>query len=188
MYKGLCIWSPDAAIDKFSGSDRSCNTVNHECIWNADEKFHSGHNDASFCKVVNRYAKDVLTEYGFHDRFGNEYHALKHKLDIDVVSLKIEGSEPNFIRCWDFQMYPVKVWIISTIDVYIKEVDELMMNNGYLKFEVLSFDRAQPSMIFVRRNASYPWTEKTKHNFYRNYKCTMVEPEGQNLDIPLVRP
>ena len=182
---GLCIWSPDLVVDKFSESDRSCNTINQECLWKADEKFHGGHDDSFWCKNPNRYIKDILNEYQFIDKFGNKLQLSNDDGDfkeIDFVALKIEGAEFSFLKCWPWDDIKVRVFMVGTIEVYEREIEKIMLANGYILYQILSFEQATPSMIFVKQNHDVinPWTEQSKHNFLPNYECTMIDPEAAN--------
>ena len=176
---GICIWSPDLAINKFDSSDRSCNTINGECLWTADMAFTNGHNDAVHCQQPDRYINDILYEYKFFDRWGNHFQFSKdNKFKINLVSLKIEGAEADFLRCWPFHEIDVDIWIISTIVRYVNFVEDFMLSNGYAKFQSLSFERNQPSMIFIKKDEINPWTNKTRHNFLQKSKCTMIIPQN----------
>merc|ERR1712228_382367 len=169
-WAGLCIWAPDLAVDLFFPSDRSCNTISRECLWNSDASFHRGHSDDAFCKIVDRYIGDVLNEYEFHDRFGNDFALNEQQFEIDFVSLRVSGSEKRFLQCWPFETIRPKVWSVHTIEM-AQNTDKLMMANGYLKFDRLAFDSTDTSMIYVRRDAVYPWTNTTKHHFHAKSKC-----------------
>eukprot|EP01083_Nonionella_stella_P315111 1137199_1 len=183
-WAGMCIWSPDAVVDFFSGSDRSCNTISSECLWSPRSEQAFGHNDGSHCSMgTDRYIEDVLMEYVFKDRFGNDYELKEEQFEIDFVSLRIDGHEADFLRCWPFDRIAVKVFAICTVDSEMKRIqlDDVMLPNGYFKFESLSFEHSKPWLIYVQREANEPWTQDTKHHFKGKTECTMVRPRKEGI-------
>jgi len=194
-WKGICVEPTETG--KLFAESRSC-TVAPRCVWYEskplimlfksdgdasmiiDEKERDRirrevperANDLFECAAVD--ATDLLNEYKVRDRMGGELSIAAvegRRVDIDFISLDVEGAETDFLSCFPWDRYDVKVWVIE-INKNESPIDEIMLRNGYLKYEHLSQDQWRLDAVYVRKavRGKYPWTDHEEWNKWSRFK------------------
>lgn len=98
-------------------------------------------------KLRNKYYNEI--DIGFNNNIDNNLKNEDGKIEIDFISLDVEGAEVNFLKCFPFDKYDVKVWSIE-INKNEGLIDELMLRNGFMKFEYLSYFNKRLDAIYVK--------------------------------------
>merc|ERR1712228_130858 len=191
-WNGLCV-EPTQTSELFANV-RSCNMA-QKCVWSETKKlvmiFRSD-GDASLiidekeqnrikqevpdrvkdlfeCEAID--ATDLLTNYKAKNKFGQEIDLLQNT-EIDFISLDVEGAEVEFLSCFPFETYDVKVWSIE-INKNEGLIDELMLKNGFIKFTYLSYFQSRLDAIYVKMPISsvqLPWIDEIEKNKWSKYK------------------
>ncbi len=75
---------------------------------------------------------------------------------VDFVSLDIEGTEVPLLACWPWKKMSPLVW---TIEINQKDnemlIDEIMLSNGYIKYDRLDYSYWKPKWVVTRLDAIY---------------------------------
>ncbi len=75
---------------------------------------------------------------------------------IDFVSLDIEGGEVSLLACWPWKKMSPLVWSIEVNKVnHEKLIDEIMLRNGYLKYDNLDGSAWQVRDAWDRLDSVY---------------------------------
>jgi len=92
------------------------------------------------------------------------------QIEIDFISLDVEGAEVEFLKCFPFDKYDVKVWAIE-INKHSVAIDEILLANGFMKYEQLTFFGNPLDGIYVKKpqNVLLPWKTKDTLNKWRKY-------------------
>ena len=121
-------------------------------------------------------SKTADNEYKVRDRTGDEISIAasedgSKRVDIDFISLDVEGAEIDFLSCFPFDSYDVKVWVIE-INKNESPIDEIMLRNGYLKYEHLTQDQWRLDAVYVRKAVlgKYPWTDPEEWSNWSRFK------------------
>ena len=195
-WSGICV-EPTQTSELFADV-RSCN-VARKCAWSESTKlvmiFRSD-GDASLiidekeqnrikrevpdrvkdlfeCEAID--AMDLLNEYKVKNKFGEEIDisttSESQRIEIDFISLDVEGAEVEFLSCFPFEKYDVKVWSIE-INKNEGLIDELMLRSGFMKFEYLSYFQSRLDAIYVKVPVSVklPWIDEEGRNKWSKYK------------------
>ena len=198
-WSGICV-EPTETSQLFEAEGvRSCR-VARKCVWSESKKlvmiFRSD-GDASLIideaeqerikREVPERAKDLfecdatdatdlLSAYTARNRHDAEVDLSAGEADgkvvqIDLISLDVEGAEVEFLRCFPFAKYSVKVWSIE-INKNEGLIDELMLRNGFMKVEYLSYFQSRLDAIYVQRTrpAELPWTSEEEREKWSKYE------------------
>merc|ERR1711971_818045 len=121
-------------------------------------------------------ATDLLSAYRARNRHGKEVDLSAKEegggvVHIDFISLDVEGAEVEFLRCFPFEKYSVKVWAIE-INKNEGLIDELMLRNGFMKVEYLSYFQSRLDAIYVQRTTpvQLPWSDEEEREKWSKYE------------------
>jgi len=191
-WKGLCV-EPSETSNNFENI-RSCNIAKH-CVWSQTKKLimiFRSQGDGSLiidekeqnriklempdrvkdlfeCDAIN--ANDLLTQYNVKNKYNDKMslNSDNNLIEIDFISLDVEGAEVEFLKCFPFDRYNIKVWSIE-VNKNEGNIDEIMLSHGYIKYDYLSFFQKRLDAIYVKKviKTEYPW--KKDFNEWRKYK------------------
>ncbi|ETO05719.1 methyltransferase FkbM family [Reticulomyxa filosa] len=198
-WKGICV-EPSYHSVEFE-ANRTCTVAKH-CMYSRSQKLVMSaaedisqilqpRNDIEELKKLNKAfecdgisAKDLLNKYPAKNKLGEitslavDYNlnktalAAQPKIDIDFISLDIEGSEVELLRCFPFDHYRIKVW---SIEVNKNEIliDEIMLAHGYVKETYLTFYMNGLDAVYVwkPRVMKEPWKEEQRAHWKRYKRC-----------------
>eukprot|EP01084_Bolivina_argentea_P312311 540688_1 len=146
-WKGICVEPLEKKKNEFL-KYRSCQLAQH-CVYsktiNLTMEFSSfqgvmsqiisenGENDNVFtCSGIS--ALDLLNRY----KSKNKYEVIDIGINknIDLISIDIEGAEEEFLKCFPFDQYTVKVWVIETNKKGTQDkIDRILYHYGYIKYK-----------------------------------------------------
>ena len=155
-WKGICV-EPSLKLSKVFENKRSCTMVN-KCGWSmtqnnlkmllngggtsiiSEDEYRkqtlANNTENLFsCDTISGF--DLLTQYQPKNKFG-EMIDLNIVRDIDFISLDIEGAEEEFLKCFPFNKYNVKVWVIEINKGRTEKIiDRILYHYGYIKLSYL---------------------------------------------------
>ncbi len=193
-WNGLCVEPTQTSLE-FEGV-RSCN-VARKCVWSETKTLvmiYRSDGDASLvidvkeqerikrdvpdrvkdlfeCEAI--CAEDLLNSYKVKNKYGEEID-IAVNVEIDFISLDVEGAEVEFLKCFPFHKYDIKVWSIE-INKNEGLIDELMMKNGFMKFGYLSYFHSRLDAIYIKTPIAVrlPWIDKQEQEMWNKYsRCT----------------
>ena len=120
-------------------------------------------------KLRNKYDEEI--DIGFNNDIDDNLVNKDGKIDIDFISLDVEGAEVEFLKCFPFDKYDVKVWSIE-INKNEGLIDELMLRNGFLKFEYLSYFNKRLDAIYlkVQTAVKFPFKDEQERDQWSKYQ------------------
>ena len=123
---------------------------------------------------------DLLNTYSVRNQYGEEMSIgtagldAETRIEIDFISLDVEGAEVEFLKCFPFNRYDVKVWSIE-INKNEGLIDELMLHYGFVKWQYLTYFQSRLDAIYVKMpiTMELPWTDSAEEDQWSKYqRCT----------------
>jgi len=198
-WKGICV-EPSYHSVEFE-TNRSCTVAKHCMHSTSGPLIMTNGEDVSFVigketevvetnntfKCDGISARDLFNRYLPKDKFGelidtrtknndsnnSNDNNKKKKIEIDFISLDVEGSEVPVLECFPFDLYQVKVWAIE-INKNEMEIDELMLAYGYIKESHLTYfsNRLDAVYVWKPRKMANPWSDGDSVVWKRHARCT----------------
>eukprot|EP01083_Nonionella_stella_P024668 68015_1 len=197
-WSGICVEPTDTS--QLFKETRSCN-VARRCVWSETKPLvmiYRSDGDASLiidkkeqdrikrevpdrvkdlfeCEAID--ATDLLNTFMVRNKYGQEMdismNSNAHKIGIDFISLDVEGAEIEFLRCFPFDKYDVKVWSIE-INKNEGLIDELMLRYGFMKYQYLSYFNSRLDAIYlkVQTKVKLPWNAEEREQWSKYQRCT----------------
>ena len=118
-------------------------------------------------KAKNKYDQEI--DLSFTDD-NIDTNGDNKKIEIDLISVDVEGAEVEFLKCFPFDKYDIKIW---TIEINKNEglIDEIMLINGYIKYQYLSYFHSRLDAIYIKNqeNIKFPWVDSQDSDKWMKY-------------------
>ena len=178
-----CVWSETMTLRMVFKSNGDASTVINEQEANRIKQEEPDLVEGIFeCEAIN--GMDLLQRYKVRNKYNEEISLSvdnqdiqrnsDNKIEIDFISLDVEGSEVEFLKCFPFDKYDVKIWTIE-INKGEEPIDEIMLHYGYMKLQYLTFFQYRLDAVYVKqqyKEIRLPWSEEKEEWWTKYARCT----------------
>jgi hypothetical protein len=147
-WSGLCV-EPQLRYHDQIRTHRGCTLFPH-CVLGHEQRV-SASGEGGGLTLVSSNNASGMTCHSIHKVLKNA-----HLLDIDLLSIDIEASEPSVLKCFPFDKINVRAVLIETNKHDNKEVDMFFHRHGYSNVETFLNENQWLDNLYVKKEDSLP--------------------------------